>query len=112
MALPSFAKDSITVYRAPLADDRGTKVRDWSRATYHQVTGCSVQFRETGTAYDAREAITVRAVVYMPPDANIQAEDQVVFDGVRYSIDGSPFLLRSPSGRVSHKKATLVDWEG
>lgn len=112
MALPSFAKDTITVSRATAIDDRGTQVRDWDNAKSHTVAGCSVQFRETSTSYDAREAVTVRAVVYMPPDADIATGDRVTFDGVEYAIDGSPFLMTSPTGRVSHKKATLVDWRG
>ena len=112
MALPSFADDVITVYRAPYKEERGTKIRDWKNATPHTVTGCSVQMRETSTSYDAREAVTVRAVVYMPPNADIEAHDKVVFDGIAYSIDGAPFLLKSPAGRVSHKKMSLIDWRG
>jgi hypothetical protein len=112
MALPSFARDTITVKRASVIDDRGTQIRDWDNPVEHTVTGCSVQFRETSTSYDAREAVTVRAVVYMPPDADIETGDMVVFDDVEYAIDGAPFLMRSPTGRTSHKKATLVDWRG
>ena len=41
MALPSFCRETVTVLRAPLVDQRGTKVRDWSQATEHFVTGSS-----------------------------------------------------------------------
>ena len=28
------------------------------------------------------------------------------------AIDGAPLLIKSPTGRLSHKKATLIDWRG
>lgn len=112
MALPSFANDEITVYRAAFKGDRGTKIRDWAKATHHTISGCSVQMRETSTSYDAREAVSVRAVIYLPPDADIEAHDKVVYETVEYAIDGAPLLLKSPTGRLTHKKATLIDWRG
>lgn len=111
--LPSWCNDSITVLRAPLVDSRGTKVRDWSQATGHEVTGCSFQPSSTSTDYgDVRLGITFDATVYMPVGADVLADDRIVFGGVTYAIDGEPYDWRSATGRVSHRQARLKTWSG
>ena len=64
MALPSFCRETVTVLRAPLVDQRGTKVRDWSAAESHRVPGCSVQFASTTTDRgEPREAVVALSML-------------------------------------------------
>ena len=112
MALPSFARTTVTIKRARVITERGVSVADWSNPVTHDEKGTSVQFRATDMSLDQRTQVTVRAVAYFPPTADVKTGDMVVYNGVEYKIDGAPFLVESPTGRVSHIKATLVDWEG
>lgn len=118
MALPSFARDTITVMRTTKFEERGVEVYDWDSAKTHDITGCSVQFTTTAlngvlsANKSARDSLMVRAIAYIPPDADIQKGDVVLFKGSRYLIDGCPYDVLSPTGRVSHIKCNLVDWEG
>lgn len=111
--MPTFARDEVTISRAPYVVERGTKVRDWQKAESHKEMGCSFQPVSSATSWsDPRQAQTIRATLYLPASADIQAEDLVEFDGTTYAIDGVPHLWRSPSGRIEHKSAALIDWEG
>lgn len=109
--LPSFCTDSVTVERAPLVDSRGTKVPDWNHAESWEVSGCSVQPVQGSTTWtDPRQAVTVRATLYAPPSADIQAGDRITYQGHKYAIDGAPLPWKSPTGAVSHIQCALVDW--
>lgn len=114
MALPNYAQDVINVVRAGLRTVRGTEVADWANVTRHPVSGCSVQ--PAGTSGDAvadREAqATETCTVYLPPDADIKRGDRVEWDGDTWDIDGRVQTWRSPTGRVSHKVATIRVHEG
>lgn len=112
MALPSFARDTVTIKRARVVIERGVEIQDWDNPETHEVRGASIQYRDTELSLDQRTGLTVRAVAYFPPRADVHTGDMVVYNGVEYKIDGAPFLVKSPTGRVSHIKATLVDWEG
>lgn len=112
MALPTFAKDTVTVARAATTNKRGVSVKDWGNAKTHTIDGCSFQPQSTSSGLDTREAVIVRAKLYLPPGSDIQAGDRVSFDGETFLIDGAPLTKRSPSGRLSHIIAFLVDWEG
>ena len=109
--LPRWCSDAVTVRRAPYKEQRGTRVRDWENATEHTVEGCSVQPASTSTQWtDPRQALTVRAVLYAPPGADIVEGDRIDFAGASYALDGAPLEWRSPTGAVSHVQAQLVDW--
>lgn len=111
--LPSFCQTAIAIERAPLTVQRGTKVRDWTRATTHTVPGCSVQPGGTdGTWGETRNGATVRATLYAPPNADIAFGDKVVVAGRVYAIDGEPQPWTSPTGRIDHVVCALVDWRG
>jgi hypothetical protein len=111
--LPSFCRDAVTVRRAPLVQMRGTTARDWRAATAHTVPGCSLQPASTeGTWGDTRSGSTVRAVLYLPPGADVEHGDKIEFDGREYAMDGDPLTMRSPTGRVTHLVVNLVDWRG
>ena len=118
MALPSFARDTVTVMRASRIVERGVEIYDWDQAETHDIPGCSVQF--TTTALNgvlsankfARDSLMTRAILYMPPGSDIQKGDRIIFNGDRYLIDGAPYEMISPTGRLTHIKCNLVDWEG
>lgn len=112
MALPSFCRDVVTILRASEKNSRGVIIRDWDNPTSHTISGCSVQPQDTSTSYDSREGVTVRAKAYLPPNADIQAGDHVEWNGHVFAIDGEPLPINSPTGRLLHVKAQLIDWEG
>lgn len=109
--LPSFCNDTVTIWRAPLKDSRGTQVRDWTNAESHEVAGCSFQPTGTKTDFeDTRQNVTIRATLYLPPEADIEADDRVEFRGTRYGMNGGVLPWTSPTGAVSHLVCQLVDW--
>lgn len=113
MTLPSFCRETVTVLRAPLVDQRGTKVRDWTKAVEHFVTGCSVQFGSTSTDRgEPRDAVSSSAVLYAPPGADIKAGDRVSCAYGEFSVEGEPMPRVSPTGAVSHVECSLARWEG
>lgn len=112
MALPSFCRDEVTILRPSEKYSRGVKIRDWDNTSTHVISGCSVQPQDTSTSYDSREGVTVRAKLYLPPNADIQVGDHVEWDGHVFAIDGEPLPINSPTGRLLHLKAQLIDWEG
>lgn len=111
--LPRFCSQTITVARAPLIDDRGAQIRDWSNATSHDITGCSVQPASTslGTS-DAREPVNILHTAYLPPAADIALGDKITFDGSDYALNGAPQHVESPTGAVSHTVINLIRWVG
>jgi len=111
--LPSWCDDTIAVSRAPLVKSRGSDTRDWDQATTHTVTGCSVQPGNNNfNLTEARIAITYEMVAYCPPDADIQAEDHITYEGRTYVLNGGPRVWRSPSGMQDHMVLNLDAWEG
>ena len=112
MALPSFCRTTVTVKRPGTITVRGVVVPDPDNETVISINGASVQFRATDMTFDQRDGVTVRAVVYLPPGADVKAGDKLVYNDVEYKVDGAPLPVESPTGRVSHIKAQLVDWEG
>lgn len=113
MALPSFCRETATVYRAPMVSERGTERRDWGNAVTHQITNCSIQPNASSSDLeDARYASTVSATGYLPPDADIQPDDAVEWNGFRFRVNGIPMPIVSATGAVSHMRVSLVEWRG
>ena len=113
MALPSFCRETVAVLRAPLVDQRGTKVRDWTKAVEHFVTGCSVQFSSTSTDRgEPRDAVSSSATLYAPPGADVATGDRVSCAFGEFWVEGQPMPRVSPTGAVSHVECPLARWEG
>lgn len=113
MALPSFCSETVSVLRAPLSDVRGTKERDWSRASAHGVEGCSVQPASTSTDRgDARMSASESVTVYAPPGADIEEGDRIVCRLGEFAVDGIPQRWESPTGAVSHTVVQASRWRG
>lgn len=79
-----------------MIDERGTKVRDWANAQKHVIERCSFQPVQSSTNWtDPRQAVTVKASLYLPPGSDIAEEDMVEFGGAKYAVEGAPFEWRS-----------------
>jgi hypothetical protein len=111
--LPSWCIDSVTVIRAPMVAIRGTFERDWSRATSHTVSGCSLQGTSTSTnRNDPRDAAVSAAQLFAPPNADIEEGDRIQLGGHVYSVDGFALSNRSPFGSCDHTLCFLTEWRG
>lgn len=110
--LPSFCKEAVTIQRAPLITVRGSQVRDWENYTEHTIPGCTVQPSSTASNEDRAEQVTDRWELYAPPGADLETGDRVMWKGRPYQIDGAPYQWTSPTGRVTHTHAHLIDWSG
>ena len=111
--LPSFAREAVTVSRAPYKDERGTKVRDWASesVTHATVRGCSFQPVSSETYWtDVSQAVTVSARLFMPPGTDVQPDDRITVRGTDYAIQGAPEAWESPTGAVSHIVVNLIEW--
>lgn len=110
--LPSFAKRTVIIERAPYKDSRGTKVRDWAGTlTKTTVSGCELQPVASDTAWtDTSQAVTIEARLWLPAGTDIQPDDRVEAGGVLYAIQGAPKPWQSPTGAVDHIECDLVRW--
>ena len=109
--LPGFANKTVTIERAPYVEQRGTKVRDWANAQTFTVSGCFVDYSSSSTRWnDVRQAITIRARLWLPPDADIREGDRITYRGNQYAIEGAPFYRESPTGGLDHIECALIDW--
>ena len=110
--LPSFAKKSVYIYRAPYIEKRGTQVRDWEHVSIIPVTRCSFQPVSSDTAWtDPSQAVTSTYRLFMPPGTDVMASDRIMVDGVSYAINGAPHVWESPTGAVSHVSVDIIEWE-
>lgn len=112
--LPSFCNQTVFVVRPALTERRGTLVPDWERASRRELHGCSLQpaATATGTGEARVNAVGSSAVLYAPPGSDIRAGDRVECEGTAWSVDGQPFERTSPTGRASHVRVLLSEWNG
>lgn len=112
--LPSWCNDTITVWRAPLVTSRGSKVRDWTQAISHEVSGCSFQpsTSTTGNSAARVQPVTSTAIVYCPPGSDIAEADRIEFDGSIFDVDGVPLYQKSPFGTLNHLLVNVVARKG
>ena len=109
----SFFRDTVTIIRAPLEKRHGSDYYDWNNATSHELE--HVQVTAAGTSRDfvgRAESITDRRTLRANYDADIQEGDRVAFEGNLYEIDGEVFHTKSPTGRASSTRCTLMRWKG
>ena len=115
MALPSWAKDTVTRIRPGTIDRRGSTEPDWSveKVSTLQISGCSVQPAATTMSQDGRVlGISEGLTCFFPPGSDIAAGDKISFGGNDYQIIGEPKTWTSPTGRVSSVQASLERWSG
>lgn len=109
----SFMNETVTVTRAQLKDVRGTKVRDWTHATTHNVGNCLITAVSTVQDRDGRElqisdTFRLRAMY----DADIAPGDRITWGSVIYEVDGDVIKTKSPTGRVSSTRCSIARWQG
>lgn len=110
--LPGWAKDTVTIRRAPIVVSRGTKVRDWQSpdVTSHTIERCIAAPVAPQDSHMANTTALIRLKLLAPANADIQRGDRVIYKGTEYSLDGAPVVVMSPFGAVSHMTAYLRDW--
>lgn len=109
----SFMRDSVTIRRAPLAAKNGMEYRNWSQAIEHVVRNVQVTAQGTSRDFEGRtEQASDRRTLRARYDADIQTGDRVIWHGETYEVDGEVFHTKSPTGRVSSTRCSLVRWCG
>lgn len=109
----SFMKDSVTVIRAELITKNGAEVRDWKNATEHIVSNVQVTPQATSREFGNRTTqVTEGGTLRAKYDADIKPGDRIVWNDTTYEIDGEVFHTKSPTGRVSTTRCSLIRWEG
>lgn len=108
----NFFKDEVTIKRAPFTVKNGMQVRDWSNAAEHNVGGCLLTPMSTSRDFDRTEQDTERMNLRAAYVADIQEGDRVIYESKVYEIEGEVFKTKSPTGRISSTRCTLVRWVG
>lgn len=110
--LPSWAKQTIIVYRPATKTVRGSTVPDWDNATKTTVNGCSVQPASTSLSLDGRVlGLSDGWTAYVPEGTDVKAGDHIEFDGQIYEINGEPRVWTGAFTR-SNIQLNLIRWEG
>lgn len=105
MSLPSFATQTVTVLRAPMADDHGDDVPDWSQSpTQFTITGACVAPPRVRHALNVHD-VTTELMIYAPADADLLDTDRIIFNGITYAIRGE--VIRYQAGVLDHIEAYL-----
>lgn len=109
----SFMKESVTVIRANMITKNGAEIRDWKNATEHTVDNVQITAQATerdfeGRSLQTKDGRTLRAKY----DADIMPGDHVEWNGAIYEVDGEVFHTKSPTGRISTTRCSLIRWEG
>lgn len=109
----SFMNDSVTRYRAPVTKYNGQDKYDWTNAVAKTITNVQVVAQSTARVFEDRTLnISERYTLRAKYDADIEAGDRIVWNGNTYEIEGEVFHTKSPTGRVSSIRCTLVRWVG
>lgn len=109
----SFMNDTVTVLRAPIIEKNGMEKRDWTNADYFEVTDVMVTSQNTSRDFEDRTLqVSDRRTLRANYDADIKAGDRIVWNGSTYEVEGDVFHTKSPTGRVSSTRCTLVRWAG
>lgn len=111
--LPSWASDTVTRLRASIITQRGSDIPDWSNPNSLEIAGCSMQPAGTSLTLDGRvQGTTDGYTCFLPPGADVQAGDRILYGGKTYAITGEPRIWQSPTGRVSNTQIQLERWHG
>lgn len=109
----SFMRDTVTVRRAPIIVKRGMESRDWDNAAEFALENVQVVAQSTSREFEDRVTqVSDRRTLRAMYSADIKPGDRVEWNGETYEVEGEVFHTKSPTGRVSSTRCTLVRWEG
>lgn len=109
----SFMKDTVKVLRAPVTKKNGAEIRNWSKPTETTLSNVQVTASSTSRDFEGRALqVDDRRILRARYNADIQPGDRIQWNGETYEVDGEVFHTKSPTGRVSSTRCTLVRWEG
>lgn len=109
----SFFRDTVTRLRAPIESKNGSDYFDWTQAVELVITNVQVIAQSTSRDFEGRVLnVSDRRTLRAAYDADIKAGDRIVWQGETYEVEGEVFHTKSPSGRVSSTRCTLVRWDG
>ena len=113
MALPSWASQTVTIIRPGTTESRGSAVPDWTNTTSTVVNRCSVQPASTSLTQDGRvQGIFDGMTAYLPPGTDVREGDRIQYDGLTYTVDGTPRVWISATGQASNVQVNLRRWSG
>jgi hypothetical protein len=111
--IPSWANQTVTIIRPGVKIERGSEVPDWTNTWEKDVSGCSFQPAASTLSQDGRVlGVFDGDTCYMPPGTDVREGDRIEFDGNVYTINGTPRVWKSATGRASHVQVNLQRWCG
>lgn len=113
MALPSFARETITRLRYPTRDDFGTVMPDYTGTPVEaDISGCWLEPIRSVENLDGRLAVQTGWTVAAPPGIDIVSADHVRYRGDEYEVVGDSVPIPSPSGALDATQLILRRWAG
>lgn len=107
--LPSFCRDTVTVIRPKMVDQRGSLVPDYTQATESTLSGVSVQPSSTAdSTVEVRFNSSFDAIMYAPANADIQRLDRIRWRTFTFDVDGVAMPWVSASGSLDHMVVHLA----
>lgn len=109
----SFMKTTVTIQRGTIKKKNGGDYIDWNDPSEHTIKNVMITPQSTSRDFNDRTLqVDDRRTLRAPYGSDIQKGDHVVVGDNIYEIDGDVFHIKSPTGRVSSTRCTLVRWEG
>ena len=109
----SFMRDTAKRLRAPITVKNGMERRDWENADEKTLQNVQITAQSTSEEFAGRVTqSTTRRTFRAGYEADVKPGDRIIWNGDTYEIDGEVFHTKSPTGRVSSTRCTLVRWEG
>lgn len=109
----SFFNDTVIRKRAATTMKNGMESFDWANAADMTITNVQVTAQSTSRDFAGRvENVSDRRTLRASYDADIKAGDRVIWNGETYEVEGEVFHTKSPTGRVSSTRCTLVRFTG
>lgn len=113
MALPSFARETITRLRYPSRDDFGTAMPDYTATPERaDIPGCWLEPIRSIENLDGRLAVETGWTVAAPPNVDIVSADHIEYRGIVYEAVGDAVAIPSPSGALDATQVILRRWAG
>jgi hypothetical protein len=109
----SFAQDTVVVIRAARVTDAYNNVTlDWDDAPEHDEPGCRWQPAGGESLHIRRDGLVINAALHAPPNADIEEDDRIRFNGTTYEIEGPIDLWRGVTGDLAHLEIALKTVKG